>query len=186
MASRSTITQTVYDELVTVMSARSDVSNGDDHVVLDESNLPDTPPAVAFDVSETPQQSGAHNILVDELVTNASGGVIDIRYREDRTFSESLTVMAQTDATAVSVYEDLRQHFNGFQRARSPSELHADVDEVTVQDSSPTSADGREGHILRVDVEYGDTFLYSDVTGQQLTPTSEVEQIIEAVDGSGA
>lgn len=185
MASRSTITQAVYDEVVAAMSARSDVSDADAHVVLDESDLPDSPPAVSFTVSEVPRNNGTEQVQVEEFITNASGHVVDIRYREDRTFTENLTCLAKTDSTAVSVYEDLRQHFNAFSRPLDATDLHADVEDVRTRDSSPTSEDGREGHILRVEVDYHDTYLYSDITGEQITPATSVEQTIEAIGEDG-
>lgn len=180
MATRSELTQAVYDELVAVMDARSDTSSSETHVVLQDEDLPETPPALSVQFSETPQTSGdSKQTRVVEHVENSDGEIVDVRYADDKTLTVDVTCLAQKDHTAVSVYEDVRQWFNAFDRARPSTDLAAGVDNVDVNDGSPQSEDGRRGHIVRIEIDYEETFLRSDVTGSQFTPVRSVDTTID-------
>lgn len=188
MTSRSTLTQAVYDELVDAIEDRSDVGTPPEaHVVLHDEDLPESPPALSVRYSEADDdEGGPRETQVTELVTNDSGEVVDIEYAESKTLTVDVTTLANADTTAVGVYEDVRQHFNGFDRVRDPTELATDVDDVAAADSTPDPTNDKRGHILTITVDYEEHFLYSDITGSQLTPARTVEQTIEAGSDSQA
>jgi hypothetical protein len=182
MTDRSTVQQAIYDEFADVMAQRSDTPSKPDvegHVVLDEPDLREQTPALSLRWLERDQMDGRYDVRVSSIVRNDAGEVIDIEYAEELTLEVEVACIAKTDVTAVDVYEDVRQRFTAYQRVLGTDQLHPAVDDVDCRDASPTSGDDRRAHILRIDISYNSTYLYSDVTGSQIVPARQVEQTVE-------
>jgi hypothetical protein len=178
MTDRSPVQQAVYDELVDVMAARDDTPDATDeaqrHVVLDETDLPETPPAIAISWSESPDYRGIWDVKADPI-RNDDDEVVDVVYTIPTMLDVDVTCIARTDETAVSVYDDLVAFTEGFALARDPSSVHSAVTDIQGRDVSPTAEDERRVHIYRIGVHYEKELLYSEATGEQLTPVREVD-----------
>lgn len=182
MAGLDDIKRSIHGDLVDAMTSYG-ASDPQSRVVLEDADLPDEPPAVSFRESTSIDTRGiGGDLRVDEVITNQNGDTVDVRFREDVTALFTVTPMARDDQTVTAVYESVRQQFTAYGRVLDPSTLHDDVQRVRVDGNEPADESERRADLLPIEVDFGRTFLYSDVTGSTLPPATSVEIRLD-VDG---
>lgn len=186
MATFTDVYNAVYDECVTALERNpidgadaSVVDDGTAHVVYEDADLPENPPAVSLRVSDRPNEPSVGEAKVVEEITDDSGDVVDYVYAKEQDAQFTATVMAPSQSTVADVYTRLKLLFSGYESIIEASELQSDIGGVSVEDGLPSGRSTSNGMVLDITVEYTVRFSYSDLTGSQFTPARSVDLTLE-------
>jgi len=176
MSELSTLKSTVYGDITTAVD--SYVSSPNAHVIREDDGEPDSPPMVALNGQDRQRSSqnrttGLHEVRVLDVLSSP----FDVKYGRERTFSVDVTITDIDGDRADNILEDIETAFEYNPRFR-PAETFVSsvkIDEIRVEDTSPTSRDQRLGHALNIEIDYVRSFLYSDVSN----PPAEVKKVVQ-------
>jgi len=182
MASKETIKQTLFDELTTVLSKNTSITDTGAHVdLLDDRGENTKDPFLGFEMFGQPNNRGlGGNVHVDEVVY--SGGEIDyITHRIDTTLTVDIGILSSDPHLKDQLYTAVRQRFAQYIGRGRANNLHADIERVRDGGYSDESRpdDGVHGDRQQYAIDYG---FYYNVT--DYTPITEINLSIEDLDES--
>lgn len=173
MSDLDTIKSAVYSDVVAVVNGYTPSPH--DHVIREDDDEPEQPPAVSLNGSVTnrDEKNGLHVLRVLEVQHNP----FDVRYGRDKTFNVDVTIADTDGGRADNIYEDILNQFTYDNRVRNPQDFvggeYPPIDDVYGEGTNPLTRDQRVGHNLAVGVDYTRTFFHSDLTD----PPSEVTRV---------
>jgi len=180
MSELSQVKEQVYTDVAAAVSGYT--SNVDSHVIKEDDDEPDEPPMVALsgtDRSRSSQnvQTGIHGVRVIDVLSSP----FDVKYGRERTFSVDVTITDIDGDRADNILDDIENAFTFYPRFRDASDFLNSVliEDVRVQDTSPTNRDQRIGHALSIEIDWVRTFLYSEVDD----PPTEVTKVVQEFNG---
>jgi len=177
MSHLTSVKEQIYDDVVTVVNGFVTAPNS--HVIREGDDEPEQPPMVALNGRVTARSNGnsrggMHTFYVFEVVDNP----FDVRYGEERTFEVDLTIADVDDDRADSLLDAIHNAFTYDSRFNAPSNFLSAVpiDDVRVEDSSPTDREQRIGHALTIEIDFVRDFWFSDVDDPPATVSTVVQE----------
>lgn len=161
MASRREIKDAFYDELASAVVGDHTVTYEDgttETITLDSSDVfvvnPDFTeqlPAVAYDREFIPRTVNQIGNAPDDYIFDSNGNLDTEQYREYRTAVFTIFVGAASEVVKEPLYEAVHTAFGKYDTAfTNTGQFHADVDDITVEDTSASDSTDNEV-VIRTD-----------------------------------
>lgn len=174
MATRQTVRSAFYDELDTATSVPSD------NITLESPNSTENLPAIVHRDAyrDVPMNFGTGPT---GLQYDNNGNVTAVEYTTMREAQFTVTMVAETEGAAETVYEDVFSHFDAFTHpVKDSSSIQTDVTKVTVDEATPIDDVSRNptmrGDALNINLQFKRTIT------QSVTAIEDVQQSFDIGD----
>lgn len=169
MATLSEVKQSLYEELVTVLSNKYGLSDPYNHVDPVQTGDDQVFPSLNFETQVIPVERGLHSAIYVDEVSYTNGTIDSITYRRDYTlFYDVIASVGNDDQEErADLYNAVENHFLTYlTHTASLDTINEDIDDISVDGTSDESRpdDAVRGDRLSIELEFSKYLTTSDVT----------------------